>query len=98
MTDTHSYEEIYSAACAILAGRERTRWHPDQYLHLANGVAEVFCRRENVPQGPQPYPGQNLSNSDAVVFLEVFWDLFRQGILTLGVETAKELYRSLADL
>jgi hypothetical protein len=88
MTDSHSYEEIYSVACAILAGRERTRWHPDQYLHLANGVAEVFCRRENVPQGPQTYPGQNLSLPDAAVFLEVFWDLFRQGILTLGVETA----------
>lgn len=87
-TDSHSYEEIYSVACAILAGRERTRWQPDQYLHLANGIAEVFCRRENVSQGPQPYPGQNLSNADAAVFLEVFWDLFRQGILTLGVETA----------
>jgi hypothetical protein len=71
--DEHSYEEIYSVACAILAGRERTRWHPDQYLHLANGIAEVFCRRENVPQGPQPYPGQNLSleNHDVYFFHDV---------------------------
>jgi hypothetical protein len=81
----HSHEEIRSAALDIIAGRESVAYEPIQYEHLRLGVGEVFARREGHIQ-----PGHNgatypLDRQDSEIFLEVFWDLFRQGIITLGL-------------
>jgi hypothetical protein len=81
----HSYEELRAAALDVLAGREKGPYDVNQYQHLSIAVAEAFARREQPPsalQGSrQPF---QLSAADREVFLEVFWDLFRQGIITLG--------------
>jgi len=81
----HSYEEIRSAALDILAGREHVQHPPVQYEHLKLGVAEVFLRREGRPREPLP---PQLDRADSEFFLEVFWELFRQGVITLGLNDA----------
>ncbi|MCX6564992.1 MAG: hypothetical protein NTW38_00970 [Candidatus Aminicenantes bacterium] len=81
----HSYEELRAAALDVLAGREKAPYDVNQYEHLSVGVAEAFARREQLPEAlrgsRQPF---RLTAADRELFLEVFWDLFRQGIITLG--------------
>ena len=81
----HSFEELRAAALDVLAGREKTPYEPNQYENLAIGVAEAFARRERPAEAlqgsRQPF---RLSGADRELFLEIFWDLFRQGIITLG--------------
>jgi hypothetical protein len=79
----HSYEEIKDAALDILAERENVSYEASQYEHLKLGVAEVLFRRES----GTGYSGRhhNLDREDSEIFLEVFWELFRQGIITLGL-------------
>jgi hypothetical protein len=85
----HSYEEIRAAALDVLAGREKPAYEATQYVNLSRGVAEAFLRRQigeatalnQMRSGSMP----QLSRNDAEVYLEVFWDLFRQGIITLGL-------------
>lgn len=85
----HSYEEIRGAALDILAGRETVQYPPVQYEHIKLGVAEVFARREGRPfQGRPP----QLDSSDSELFLEVFWELFRQGVITLGFNDANRQF------
>jgi len=79
----HSYEEIRAAALDILAEREKTYYEPTQYGHIERGVAEVLAKRDDsvsLDRRGEAY----LSPTDAGLFMEVFWDLFRQGIITLG--------------
>ncbi len=84
----HSYEEIRGAALDILSEREKTAYEPSQYGNLSIGVAEVLARRtlgsaevlEQMRRGQKPH----LAGEDAELFMEVFWDLFRQSIITLG--------------
>jgi len=82
----HSYEELRAAALDILTRRERVGYEPDQYGHLSLGIGEVFARREGRIQsgyfGGANYP---LDEQDKETLLELFWDLFRQGIITLGL-------------
>jgi len=89
----HSYEEIRAAALDVLAGREPSPFELNQYEHLNIAVAHVFARRENpalLHQGG--YPGDIVSRADAHLFQEVFWDLFRQGIITLGFNNANRAF------
>lgn len=79
---SHSYEEIRAAALDVLSKREPSSHEPTQYGHISIGVAEVFARREGGPQRSRL--DTHLRGEDAETFLEVFWDLFRQGIITLG--------------
>lgn len=83
----HSYEEIRNAALDVLAGRMRSSYSPDQYSHLMIGVAEVFVKQDLAPGQADLNlrAGANLTAEDRELFLEVFWDLFRQGIITLGM-------------
>jgi hypothetical protein len=81
VANQHTYEEIRAAALDVLAGRERVSYPPQQYESIRIGVGEVLARRENRASSQRD---QNLSVRDSDLFLEVFWDLFRQGIITLG--------------
>ena len=80
----HSYEEIRKVVLDILAEREQLRYIPNQYENLRINVGGILEKREtgNYPQQP------NMSRDDSEIFLEVFWDLFRQGIITLGMNNA----------
>jgi hypothetical protein len=85
----HSFEEIRAATLDLLAGRERAAYPPNQYQNLLTGVGEIFARRENPSfrqTVPPPSPSfTRLSTDDSELFLEVFWSLFREGIITLGL-------------
>lgn len=79
----HSYEEIRSVALDILSGREQLRLEASHYEGLKYAIAKVFERREGrLSERPQ------LDYLDSEIFLELFWDLFRQGIITLGSNDA----------
>ena len=86
----HTYEEIRAAALDILAGREtRPPYAPNQYEYLSIAVAEVFARREKRAEDLHgSRHAFRLSGADADLFLEVFWELFRQGIITLGLNNS----------
>ena len=83
----HSYEEIWAAALDILSGRERNLpYEPSQFGNLGIGVAEVFARRERPGMAQAgSRSAHQLTSADGEVFLEVFWDLFREGVITLGL-------------
>ena len=85
----HSYEEIRATGLDVLAGRERGPYDANQYGNLSIAIAEVFARRERpddaAVRSRQPF---YLSREDSDLFLEIFWDLFRQGIITLGYDDA----------
>ena len=86
----HTYEEIRNVILDILAKREPTNYPPTQYGHLESGVAEVFQRRgEPIRVGMIIGAGQpQLEPADADLTLEVFWNLFREGVITLGLDRA----------
>lgn len=85
---SHSYEEIRAAALDVLAGREKVSYNSTQYEQLKRGVGEVFARRENHIQPGHFGASYPLDYTDSDIFLEVFWDLFRQGIITVGLNDA----------
>ena len=85
----HTYEEIRNVVIDILARREKTAYEPSQFGNVMLGIAEVLERREGRPgQGQQV----QLSILDQELFREVFWDLFRQGVITLGRDRMNEEY------
>lgn len=80
ITVDHSYEEIRNVALDLLAGRESGKYALNQYIHFHINVASVFERRIGQASANDP----SLSRADKDIFLEVFWGLFREGIITLG--------------
>jgi hypothetical protein len=84
----HSYEEIGDAALDVLVGRVKPKHGAQQYETLRVGVAEALARRDE-PENPQAARRPPvLSHPDNELFLEVFWGLFREGIITLGYNDA----------
>ena len=85
---SYSYEELRTAAFDVLAGRVKSQYTPNQFGHLKIGVAKALEERGLQP--PQPhsiYPADTaLDGADASTLLEVFWDFFVQGIITLGID------------
>lgn len=82
----HSYEEIRDVVLSVLSGREGSMGSP-QYETLKGAVSRVFEEREERPAvaGVGGYTS-SLSRRDLNLLLEVFWGLFREGIITLGVD------------
>ena len=81
----HSYEEIRKVAIELLAGHERPNYSLTQYEHFRLSIGGVFARREGREINSQD---AQLDSEDNELFLEVFWDLFRQGIITLGLNNS----------
>lgn len=83
----HSFEEIRSVAIDLLAGREVASHSLDQYERLLLAVSDVFQRREGAPARVHHFSTaqSTLSSQDRELFLEVFWTLFREGVITLGL-------------
>ncbi|MBZ5570113.1 MAG: hypothetical protein LAN64_20020 [Acidobacteriia bacterium] len=86
----HSFEELRAVALDLLAGRERAGYQMDHYERLLLGVSEVIERREGQSPGQQHFSTAmpSLSRHDQDLFLEVFWTLFREGTITLGLNDA----------
>jgi hypothetical protein len=72
----------------LIAGRERASNELIQYNSLLTGVGEVFSRRDRGQPHSMGFEGglssPQLSAGDREIFLEVFWSLFRDGVITLG--------------
>jgi hypothetical protein len=86
---SHSFEEIRSAAVDLLSGRETPSAFigtPTQQAHLKAAIAELLMKRD----GLRPQFGQfhELDREDDLLADEVFWDLFRQGVITPGLNNA----------
>ena len=86
----HSYEELRLAAFDVLSGRVSTGYDPSQYRHLVIGVAKALEDRVK-PSDSAHYSrvssdDPRLESEDADMFLEIFWDLFREGVITLGLD------------
>lgn len=77
----HSYEELRDVAFDLLVGREIGSYGISQYQNFMISVAEVLESRAR----NQRVSNARLSSHDSELFLELFWDLFRQGIITLGL-------------
>jgi hypothetical protein len=90
----HSYEEIRAAAFQVLSERTRATHSLDEYPHLKIEVGKVLDAYDKVPAKlPRSYPADDaLSREDAESLREVFWDLFRQGILTLGKDEGNNTF------
>jgi hypothetical protein len=81
----HTYEELRAAALDILSGREQVPYEPSQYEHLSIGLGQVFARREGRIQPGHFGATYPLDPQDKELLLELFWDLFRQSVITLGL-------------
>jgi len=88
----HTYEELRAAALDILAGREGVPHEPNQYESLSLGLGHVFARREGRIQPAHYGATYPLDSQDKELFLELFWDLFRQGIISLGLNDANRQF------
>lgn len=82
----HSYEEIRDVVLNILSGRDGYLGSP-QYESLKSTVSRIFEEREGrtAVAGVGGYMS-SLSRNDSNLLLEVFWGLFREGIITLGAD------------
>jgi hypothetical protein len=82
----HSYEEVRGIAVDILLARPS-----GQFNDFLEGIGQTLLKKYGGwPPPPQltgiAYPGVGalLHPEDAPLILEVFWDFFRQGAITLG--------------
>ena len=95
----HSYEEIYGAAIDLLAGRERSGIQIDQFIHFRMSVADLLYHRELLARGITPsQEGLRENQHDSDLFQEVFWDLFRQGIIMLGSANVSDAFPFLGSV
>jgi hypothetical protein len=87
----HTYEELRGLVIDELLARSC-----QNFSELQEKVGQTVLKRNN--QWPRPpretgvaYQGavSYLHPNDSSTVLEVFWDLFRQGVITLGVDTGK---------
>jgi hypothetical protein len=81
----HTYEEIRHVTLDILAGKVTTPHGRGQFDQIQRGVAQILRQRiESVGGHWDSSSGDGLNRADADAFLEVFWNLFRDGVITLG--------------
>ncbi|MBV8754635.1 MAG: hypothetical protein JO328_17385 [Hyphomicrobiales bacterium] len=82
----HTYEELREVVIDILLRRESVTYEPNQWASLTSGAAEVIGRRAaKSGQPPGRYDQPRLHPQDLELIRDVFWDLFRQGFITLGL-------------
>jgi hypothetical protein len=69
----------------ILTGKEQITHGVGNYRYLVDGVAEVLARRgEPYTDMPHYSGGLRMDDRDVELVRDNFWDLFRQGLITLG--------------
>jgi hypothetical protein len=77
----HSYEEVREVVVDTLLNRT-----PNQWENLLTEVANEFERRSG--QRYNPNNPSILHPHDSELVRDVFWDLFRQGFITLGMNSS----------
>ncbi|HTS42205.1 MAG TPA: hypothetical protein VMH84_16875 [Xanthobacteraceae bacterium] len=83
----HSYEEIRETMIEVF--RTSSPNDVNQFSLVVEQTARALTRRYRPPAlpGGVMYPGaqSQLHPNDRMLILEIVWDLFRQGIITLGI-------------
>src|SRR5436190_5437765 len=92
----HSYEEIRAVFLDLLAGREPTEYYDlQQYGYVSKNIAIVFQKRES-PDLHKEWRARGdwpeLSEPDLSLVSEVFWNLFLERIITLGINSGNSQY------
>lgn len=89
----HSYEEVRDAVVSVLLQPDGSGY-PSQFGSLVAAVGMNFhARTPRESGGISVYtPGNDLHPADAEIVREVFWDLFRQGHITLGLNNSNPAY------
>jgi hypothetical protein len=86
----HDYEEIREVVVDVLSKAPGNG--VNQYDSVLEHTARTLAQRHNAPALPagMAYPGagSQLHPNDSNTVLEVVWDLFRQGVITLGLNSA----------
>jgi hypothetical protein len=77
-----NYEELRDATVACLLG-ETGRPAPHQWVSLKQEVGIEMARRRG--EATNSYPPPQIDQEDAELLRDVFWDLFRQGHITMGM-------------
>jgi hypothetical protein len=85
----HTYEEVRDVIMDVLLGRADAGEMPNSFEKLVTKVTFVFGRR-SVPPGRafNPADPPRIHPYDAEFVRDVFWDLFRQGFITLGIDSS----------
>jgi len=91
---SHSYEEIRDATFKVISEDTGPKSSLEQYNHLKIKVGEALDKYDKIPpKPPTTFRADNaLSRDDSEILREVFWDLFRQGIVTLGKDEANNSF------
>lgn len=90
---SHSYEEIRAVAIDLLCGRAEGQLGNKQFESFKANIGTVLAERSQGQQSARyssPGHGDELSFEDDQLADEVFWDLFRQGIITLGLNRSNQ--------
>ena len=77
----------------ILYHREKVTYECNQFALLRQGLIEVLARKKEQVPGHDPTKlDLNLSEEDDKLLLEIFWDLFLDKVITLGLDGSKPGY------
>jgi hypothetical protein len=93
----HNYEEVRQVVIEILqkdpsrGGHPAINGFPNQFNDLARQVGIIFAQRAST-RGLQidPAASHALHAKDEELIRDVFWDLFRQGVITLGKNSSND--------
>ena len=81
----HSYEELREVVINVMLDASENG--VDRFEKLLDKAALELCQQEGLEHGQPRFSSDSASQlhpNDAELVLEIVWDLFRQGILTLG--------------
>lgn len=81
----HSYEEVHDAIVNLLLADDWKAKRPQQFNSLIEGTAEFF---EGNGTPVAQYSFRGLHPQDEEFVRDVFWDLFRLGYITLGMNNS----------
>lgn len=81
-TPDYTYEELRTNALEILAGSKKDNTY--EFKTFKWSVATRLAQKKNKTTPDYIDIDNAFSDDDGDIFLEVFWDMFRQGIITLG--------------
>lgn len=82
-----NYEEIQGIVVSILTEEEKTKYGFSQFRNLESGVNEVLARRRSMTGQSSAILNETVVNE---LTRDVFWDLFRRGYITLGMNSSNE--------
>ena len=85
----HSYEQLREVVIDVMLGANDNG--VDRFEKLLDKAALELCKRDGLEHGQKHFSfgsAAQLHPNDAELMLEIVWDLFRQGILTLGSNMA----------